>query len=79
MMAVTQSGFKSDSQNIIMIKLDGFFHTIHKDIGLAVSLKDIMLSLRLRTISFKTYSLTNIFVYRAQSIQFYIKLGHNDQ
>ena len=62
-----------------MIKLDGFFHTIHKDIGLAVSLKDIMLSLRLRTISFKTYSLTNIFVYRAQSIQFYIKLGHNDR
>ena len=57
-----------------MIKLDGFFHTIHKDIGLAVSLKDIMLSLRLRTISFKIYSLTNIFVYRAQSIQFYIKL-----
>ena len=51
---------------------------INKEIGLAVSLKNIMLSLWLRTIFFKTYSLTSILVYHAQSIQFFIKLGQSD-
>ena len=38
---------KSDSQNIIMIKLDGFFRMIHQYIGLAMSLKKIVLGMRL--------------------------------
>jgi len=55
-------------KNIIMIKLDGFFRTILKDIDLAMSFENIMLD----AIFCKTHSSTNIFLHHAQSIQFYI-------
>ena len=62
--------------NIIMIKLDGFFRMIHRYISLAMSLKKILLGYRLAHFFFQnSYSSTNISVYHAQSIQFYIITG----
>ena len=55
--------FQSDSHNIIMIKLNGFFRIIHKYIGLAMSFEKIVLGIRLAQFLAKTHSLTNIFVY----------------
>ena len=60
------SSIESDSHCIIMIKLDGFFRMIHKYIGLAMSLKNIVLACGSHNI-FKTHSSTNIFVYHARS------------
>ena len=62
--------------NIIMIKLDRFFRMIHRYIDLAMSLKKNCARLSPRTIFFKTHSSTNISVYHAQSIQFYINISH---
>ena len=67
--------FQSDSHNIIMMKLNGFFCMIHKYIGPAISFGKIVLGICLAQFFVKTHSLTSIFEYRTQSIQFYIKLG----
>ena len=58
-----------------MIKLNEFFRMIHKYIGLSMSFEKIVLGIRLAQFFAKTHSLTNIFVYYIQSIQFYVKLG----
>ena len=61
-----------------MIKLNGFFRMIHKNIDLAMSFEKIVLGICLAQFFAKTHSSTNIFEYHTQSIQFYIKLGQMD-